>query len=65
MKIVCVTLKCGEFETRKIAGTFRHCQSVLYAAYGRLNIAHIQFYIEGRWINSPYGVRRLEERQCS
>ncbi len=56
----CITLTRGEFETREVEGSLRHCQEALYAAYGRQNIALIQFYLDGRWIDSPYLVNRLE-----
>ncbi|KKL88578.1 hypothetical protein LCGC14_1923320 [marine sediment metagenome] len=56
----CTTLKCSEFETGTIAGSFRHCQEVIYAIYGRQNIVLIQFYLDGRWIDSPYLVNKLE-----
>ena len=61
----CITLTCGEFETREVEGSLRHCQGVLYAAYGRQNIHHIQFYLDGRWIDSPYLVNELGEEQCN
>ncbi len=62
---ICITLKSREWKIRVIEGTFRHCQEVLYAAYGRQNIHHIQFYLDGRWIDSPYLVNELGEEQCN
>lgn len=58
---VCVTLKSGEVHNRQIDGSFCEKQGVVYATYGRLNIERIQFCLgNGRWIDSPYGTRKLE-----
>ena len=61
MKTVYIELKNGEMRVCRLEGTFRHCQEVLYVVYGRLNIARIQFCLDGgKLADSPYLVNELE-----
>ncbi len=59
MKSIYIKMKDGRTYHHKIDATFRQCQFVMYAKYGRLNIARIRFCVDGHWIESPYLVNRL------
>ncbi len=61
MKTLYIELKSGEMQVSQIEGTFLHCQKVVYVAYGRMNIARIQFCLaSGKFVDSPYFVNPLE-----
>ncbi len=60
MKTIRITFQDGRMVSRDVEGTFRHCQKIVYAAYGRLNLKKIEFWLQGRWIVSPYLMNPLE-----
>ncbi len=60
MKAVCGYLKDGRIVVEQIDGTYLHCQSVMYAMYGRLNLKRIQFWAADRWVDSPYFMNQLK-----
>ena len=60
MKTIRITFQNSRTVSRDVDGSFHHCQAVVYAAYGRLNLKRIEFWLQGRWIVSPYLVNPLE-----